>query len=644
MHLDAPFTALLLIMLLALLVPVLVSRLPGVRLPIVVGEILAGMVVGQSGLQLIAPSATLQFLQEFGFVFLMFLSGLELDVQALFLPRATTDRPRWQQPVPIAVLSFSLTVLLAVGVGIGLVQLGLARNAVLMGLILSTTSLGIVVPVLKERSLTTAAYGQVVLLTALLSDFVTLLLLSVVIALFSRGLSLDLLLFGVLLATFALAVKLGPWFSRVPWLTRLVDELSHATAQLRVRGALLLLVAWVVLAETLGVEIILGAFLAGAIVRVSRRTEGSPLPEKLDALGYGFFIPLFFILVGAQFDARVLFASPTALLLVPLLIVAAYAVKLIPALLLRVLFGWRETIAAGLLLSSRLSLIIAASAIALDLGLIAEATNAALILVAIVTCTASPILFNRILPQTVGTERTGIIICGTDQLAELLGERLRRSGELVMFIGRDQERLQAFQQAGFRVGRGDLADGSVWDRIDAQRARALIVTSSAPDLVVTLCREARQRYGIPTVIARVDDPALVRQLTPLDVQVVQPAFATALALEGALHFPSAFALLMDQADDVEVIDVTVHHAALTGRPLRRVQLPGNALVVGVRRQGDLIVPHGDTVLHGGDVLTLIGSVEAIQAAQSWIGSAATIHAPSQRSGSEGSPASLGSTL
>ena len=86
MHPDGPFTALLVITLLALLVPVLVSRLPGIRLPIVVGEILAGIVVGRSGLQLIAPSATLQFLQEFGFVFLMFLSGLELDVQALFLP------------------------------------------------------------------------------------------------------------------------------------------------------------------------------------------------------------------------------------------------------------------------------------------------------------------------------------------------------------------------------------------------------------------------------------------------------------------------------------------------------------------------------------------------------------------------------
>jgi Kef-type K+ transport system membrane component KefB len=236
MHPDAPFTALLVITLLALLVPVLVRRLPGIRLPIVVGEILAGMAVGQSGLQLIVPSATLQFLQGFGFVFLMFLSGLELDVQALFLSRArTSDRPRWQQPLPLALLSFSLTVLLAVGIGIGLVELGLARNALLMGLILSTTSLGIVVPVLKERGLTTSAYGQVALLTALLSDFVTLLLLSVVIALFSHGLSLDLLLFGVLLAAFALAVKLGPWFSRVPWLTRLVDELSHATAQLRVR-------------------------------------------------------------------------------------------------------------------------------------------------------------------------------------------------------------------------------------------------------------------------------------------------------------------------------------------------------------------------------------------------------------------------
>jgi Kef-type K+ transport system membrane component KefB len=399
---------LLLITLLAVAIPILASRIRLVRLPIVVGEILAGIIIGQSGLNLVTSSPTLTFLAEFGFTFLMFLSGLEINFDTLFATAEAgqePQRPRWQHPLALAGLCFVATILLALITGLGLTQLGLARHPVLLGLILSTTSLGIVVPVLKERELTATLYGQVVLATALLSDFVTLLLLSLVIAAFSHGLSLDLLLFLFLLAAFVAVAKVGQWASRLPVLTRLIDELSHATAQIRVRGCLALMVSWVVLAEALGVEVILGAFLAGAIVSLSGQGHVAPLSEKLDAIGYGFFVPLFFILVGANFDLRALLGSPTALLLVPLLIAAAYGVKVVPALLLRTLFSWRETLSAGVLLSSRLSLIIAASAIALQLNMITAATNAAIILVAVVTCTLSPILFARLLPRSAEATR-----------------------------------------------------------------------------------------------------------------------------------------------------------------------------------------------------------------------------------------------
>lgn len=484
----------------------------------------------------------------------MFLSGLEVNVGTLLAVGDAQAGARWRRPIPLALLSLSLTIALATGVGLLLTTLGLARNAVLMGLILSTTSLGIVVPVLKERRLTATVFGQVVLVSALLSDFVTLLLLSFVIALVSQGLSLDLLLFLLLLAAFVAAAKLGPVLSGLPLLRRVMDELSHATAQLEVRGALALMVAWVVLAEALGVEVILGAFLAGAIISLSRQPGESLLPEKLDAIGYGFFIPIFFILVGAQFNVAALLASPTALALVPLLILAAYAVKLVPALVLRLLLPWRETLAAGVLLSSRLSLIIAASAIALDLGIVTEATNAALIVVAVVTCTCSPIVFNRILPAMEAAQRSGVIVCGTDHLATLLGERLRQTGDEVAFVGRDQDALTRLGLAGFTVTHGDPADPAVLTAAGAATARALIVTTTMVETVLAVSQNA-QRAAIPTVIARAGDVPVVRQLQQIGVQVVQPALATAFALEGALRFPAAFALLADQTDAIEVIDM-----------------------------------------------------------------------------------------
>lgn len=619
MHSNSPFVPLLIITLIAAAVPIAVSRLKIARLPIVVGEILAGIAIGKSGFNLIQSTATTDFLAQFGFVFLMFLSGLEIDFRTLFREREEEEsRPRWQHPVPLASLGFAGTALLAVAVGFAFTAAGLTRNPVLIGLILSSTSLGIVLPVLKERELTVTLYGQTVLVMAVISDFATLLLLGVVISVISRGAGPELLLFTLLLAAFVVAAKIGQWARRLPFLTLVVDELSHATAQIQVRGAFALMVAWVVLAESLGVEVILGAFLAGAIISLSSRSHESPLRGKLDAIGYGFFIPIFFVMVGAKFDVGALLESPRGLLLVPLMIVATYAVELIANQPVRLLFSWRETAAASLLLSSRLSLSIAAASIALDLKIITPAVNAAIILVAIVTSTLSPLLFSLILPPSTATKREGVIILGTEQLAMLLGERVRAAGEQVTFLGHHPDQLARLQHDGFRAVVGKPSDVEVLRHADAANARALVAVSNASKTVLEVCRLAGQHFGIPDLIARAEEPEQVRELQSLGVRVVQPVMATTLALEGALYFPSAFSMMSDRGDDVELLDIPLTNPQLARRPLRAVRLPGNALVIGLRRAGEVLVPHGDTQLELGDMLTLVGSTSALRDARPWL--------------------------
>ena len=605
---HSEYLPLLLITALAVIVPVFASRMRIVRLPIVVGEILAGILIGRSGLNIVEPSPTLSFLAEFGFTFLMFLSGLEVSFDMLRSGAAGGKKgSTWKQPVPLALISFGLTVLLALGVGFGLAQAGMARNPVLMGLILSTTSLGIVVPILKERQMTGTRYGQAMLVAALVSDFVTLLLLSIVIAIISRGLRPDLLLFMVLLAAFAAAVKISPRMTRSAFLKRAAAELSHATAQIRVRGAFALMVFWVVLAESLGVEVILGAFLAGAVLSLINRGEKAELHDKLDAIGYGFFIPIFFINVGANFDLRALLASPTALVLLPILILSAYLVKFIPAMVFRTIFSWRETLAAGALLSSRLSLIIAASAIALELDMITNATNAAVILVAVVSCMASPLLFGRILPAEKRVKRSGIVIFGTDQLAALLGQRLRRNGEPIRFIDLHQENLDDLRGKGFDAISGEPTVLDVQERAGLESARALICLSSDKQAVTAVCQMALEHWQVPQVMARTDDPAFVQQLQSMGVQVIQASLAVAQFLEVALEYPTAFTMFTDHTDDVEVRDLVLSNAAFSGKALRQVRLAGNALVIGLQRNGEIIVPHGDTIMEVGDTLLLLGS-------------------------------------
>lgn len=143
MDLHAPFVSLLFITVLAALVPFVVSRVRIVRLPIVVGEIAAGILIGKSGLNLVQSTPTLDFLAAFGFAFLMFLSGLEVNFTALVTGGGgDTPRPPWQRPVPLALLIFSTTILLALGIGFALARdgqtsaqqnydLGWAHNAAL---------------------------------------------------------------------------------------------------------------------------------------------------------------------------------------------------------------------------------------------------------------------------------------------------------------------------------------------------------------------------------------------------------------------------------------------------------------------------------------------------------------------------------
>ena len=163
------------------------------------------------------------------------------------------------------------------------------------------------------------------------------LLITIVVATVSHGLTFEILLISVLFVVFFLLYRLGI-MDRVQAVRRRLDDLSHATARIKIRGAFTIMLLFVVLAETLGAEIILGAFVAGAMLSLISTSEDMEATHQLEAVGFGFFIPIFFIMVGANFNLGVLLGSPAALLLLPFLVMAAFLVKLLPALLFRLQF------------------------------------------------------------------------------------------------------------------------------------------------------------------------------------------------------------------------------------------------------------------------------------------------------------------
>ena len=205
--------------------------------------------------------------------------------------------------------------------GFLLTRLGLVHNPWLIALILSTVSVGVVLPMLKEKQLVTTEYGQTILVTALLLDFGTMILLTVLVTMVLGGKLEELGLIGLLFVAVALVYAGGRRYRRSP----LMKELAHATSQIGVRGAFMLIFVLAFLSESLGVEVILGAFLAGAIVSLIAQSDETSLHLKLDAIGFGFLVPIFFIMVGVEFDLAALLARPEAVVLALAVLVAAYA-------------------------------------------------------------------------------------------------------------------------------------------------------------------------------------------------------------------------------------------------------------------------------------------------------------------------------
>lgn len=612
------FASLLLVVGLAFIVPLLLLRFRGLMIPAVVGEIFAGIIIGRSVLDIVPQDdLVLDLLAELGFVFLMFIAGMEIDFTGMRLTYAGQSPEgslRWG-PLYLGGLHFAMTLALATLFGLILLGAGLVDDVWMMALILSTTSLGVVMPVLKEKGLAAGAYGQTIMTSAMIADFATMLLITVLVAMMSSSANLKILLIGVLFVLVFAVYQFGMlFFSEIPGLRRAMAELSHASTQIKVRAAFTIMLVFVVLSEALGTELVLGAFLAGAVMSLLMTPEDTPLRQKLEAFGFGFFIPIFFIMVGVRFDLQSLLYSASAMLLVPLLLVAAVLVKLVPSLVFKLRFTNRESIAAGVLLTARLSLIIAASAIGLRLGIISESVNAAIILVAAVTVTAAPVAFSRVAPEPKELA-PHIVIASTGELGLQVAERMLDHGEKVVLIDADEADVQRARKRGIEAVRARLDQDEPPVAPYLENASAVVCTSSDKAFNYRVCQVARTAYGIRHIVVQVNDRQDRALFEKMGVRTLNPALdrVSLFALLG--RSPDLYELLTRTDEEQEVADVMVRQTRMTKLPLKKLGLPRDMLVLAIRRRNELIVPQGDTKLDLGDKLTLVGSAESVRRAR-----------------------------
>lgn len=376
------FGNLLLVVAAAVVTPLLLGLTPRLRLPAVVLEILAGIVIGPSGLGLAEVDPTVAALSLLGLAFLLFLAGAEIRFDAL-------GPLIWP-----ASLGFLLSLGLGLLAGYGFQALGVIDSPLLLALTLAATALGIVVGVLNQTGQVQTTLGQLVIAGSSVADFGTIILLSLFFSRESAGAGVQLLLvagLGILGAMVVLtARRAGHWEPVQLVLTRL----SGAGAEIRIRLALLLLVGFAALAEWLGLEAILGAFLAGGILAMIDRDGGAThesFRQKLDAVGYGVFIPIFLVTSGMRVDLVALVEDARSLTLIPLLLGALLLVRGLPALLYWRLIGGRNVVAAGLLQATSLAFIVAAVQIGMELELLERSVGAALVAVALLSVLLFPL-------------------------------------------------------------------------------------------------------------------------------------------------------------------------------------------------------------------------------------------------------------
>ena len=368
---ELGFVNLLAVTAIAFGAPLALGLVPGLRIPAVVAEIALGIAVGPNGLGWVEIDEPVEIMSLLGLAFLLFLAGLELDVRQL-----RGERLR------LAAAGFGASVVLGLVVGYGLKLGGLADAPMLIAVALVATSLGVVVPVLKDSGEAGSDLGQLVIAAASIADFGAIILLSIFFTGEEGSATSQLILIGMFAALVVLVALSLSRAERSMRLSGALVSLMDTTAQIRVRGAWLLLVGMVALASELGLELILGAFAAGAMLAIVDRDDAMTHPllhTKLEAAGYGIFIPAFFVVSGMRFDLGALTGSASALAQVPVFLVALLLVRGLPAISYRRLVGDTRARAAGLLQATSLPFIVTATMIGADLGLVEADTAAALV-------------------------------------------------------------------------------------------------------------------------------------------------------------------------------------------------------------------------------------------------------------------------
>jgi Kef-type K+ transport system membrane component KefB len=389
---------LVLIAIVAVVSPILAELTGRLAIPDVVFEIALGVVIGPAVLGLAHPGSVITALETMGLSYLMFLAGLELD-----LPRISG------RSLKLAATGWMISLALALVIASVLTVMGTALDAIVISLTLTTTALGTLLPILRDANLLEGRFGARVMAIGSVGEFAPVLAVAVLLDRRSPGTTTALLLLFAVVAVVAALLAARP---HPPRLLRFLHRHVHASDQLPIRVSVFLIITLVFLAFRLGLDVLLGAFAAGIVIRLFVRGQDSTVVRgKLEAIGFGFLVPIFFVVSGMQFDLHALLATPAGLLRVPLFLVLFLVVRGTPALLLyRRDFPRYKLVPLALFSATGLPLVVVITTIGVQEGRMRPINAAALVAAGMLSVLLYPMLARMRLRQASGTQQTETVV------------------------------------------------------------------------------------------------------------------------------------------------------------------------------------------------------------------------------------------
>ena len=600
--------SLVIVALAAFATPMLLSRFKLSIIPTSVAEIIVGIILGQSCLNVIHINSLLSDLSTLGVILLLFLSGMEIDF-SLFQrnrePRTPLEKkvarqqPKQLSPVLTAVIAYTLCVATSFALALIFKVTGLFGDIWLATILLATIALGLVISLLKENSLLSKPYGQTILLIAVLGEVVPMLALTVYAALYA-GKGSSLWLISLLFIAGAIL------FRRFKSFFTFFDRINKPTTQVDMRLAFFVIITLVVIAEATGAENILGAFVAGIVVKLLEPKRETL--HKLDSIGYGFFIPVFFILTGVKLNIPALLTSPKVLIMIAVIFGAFLLAKLPVYFGLRLRFNRTNSLMGAVLSETTITLILAALEVAQELHAITTAQSGAFLLAAILTCVVCPLLFNRgYHPAPEDNHKTTVHIIGVGLVTVAASQQLESDWydtQLYTNIARNYSTYNSEANLTLldSLEPADLIASQVFD------TDVLVLCHGDSNVNYRLAVAAKE-YGVKRVITRFEsrDPLSTHEetLQRLGIEFYSMFDFNVGSLRSLITSPSTLKLIT--SPDARLYEVVVNNSIFDGMEIRYLPFINDITISRIFRVKRAIAPHGNTRLQLGDHIIFSGN-------------------------------------